>query len=133
MTLAQAQAPEEPLAAAQRLEVEAVKLLNAGRVAEAAPLLHKSADMWELASGPYTRYFYRALGNLQSVYFRLQRYGDMLAVMERRLDVARTLFGERHEQTILCMRNLAGAYEALGRHGEARRMRENAEKLKQPG
>lgn len=116
-------------AAAERLEWEAVELLKQDRVAEATPLLEKSAELWEVAAGTNTRQHYRALGYLQNAYYRLERYAQMLRVMERRLDIARMMFGERHEQAILSMRNVAGGYDAVGRHDEARRMREAADKL----
>ena len=116
--------------AAQRLEWEAVELLKEDRVLAALPLLEKSAALWEVAAGTNTRQTYRALNSLQSAYFRVGRYAEMLAVMQRRLDIAREMFGESHDQVLLCMHNVAIGLEALGRHAEARKMREDARRLR---
>ena len=119
---AQAQIPSsmEALRAAERVDWEAVRLMSEERVEEALPLLHNAADLWQAAVGRQSRQVYRALGNLQTAYFRLQRYEEMAAVMEQRLAVACELFGERHDQVMVSARNLSDAYRALGRPAEAK-------------
>ena len=126
MSAAQAQFSMEAKRAAEEVDTQAVRLMSAQRVEEALPLLVKAVEMWDAAMGQYSPHLYRALGNLQSAYYQTQRYADMHRVMERRLEIARVLFGERHEQTLLCMRNVAIGLDALGRHAEAKDMREKA-------
>ena len=123
---AQAQFSMEAKRAAEEVDAQAVRLMSAQRLEEALPLLVQAVDLWDAAMGQYSPHLYRALGNLQSAYYQTRRYADMHRVMERRLEVARALFGERHEQTLLCMRNVAMGLEALGRHAEARKMRAQA-------
>ena len=99
---------------------EAMSLIQKARYAEALPLLERSVNLdIEMRSERDLRVL-TGLRWLSFVYHKLARYKEGLAVNERRLRLSTEVLGEKHPDTIQCLRDVAISYASAYEDGNAR-------------
>jgi CHAT domain-containing protein len=118
--LAQTESLPEIFDEAASLDREASDLTRKERYAEAVAPLERFVVLETQLRGEHDVQVLNGLRRLSYVYYKLARYKDSLAVDERRLKLSTEALGEKHPDTIGCLRDVAIAYENAYEDGYAR-------------
>jgi tetratricopeptide (TPR) repeat protein len=95
-----------------------VRLLDAGRYAEAAPLAEQAVAE-ALEKNPNHRNTAKSLNNLGEVYRNLGRFDEAEPLYHQALAIDEETIGPEHPDTATDLNNLAKLYAAQGRLAEA--------------
>jgi tetratricopeptide (TPR) repeat protein len=95
-----------------------MKFLQAGRYADAEPLLKRALAIREEALGPEADVA-QSLNNLGELYYNEGRYADAEPFSKRALAIAEKAFGPEHLAVAICLINLARLYQDEGCYADA--------------
>jgi CHAT domain-containing protein/tetratricopeptide (TPR) repeat protein len=94
-------------------------LREAGRLAEAEPLIVRAAAAYERAHGPEHPMVATALNNLAFLYEKQGRYAEAEPAYRRSLAIREAAEGPEHPAVANLLNNLAALHRAQGRYAEA--------------
>jgi tetratricopeptide (TPR) repeat protein len=98
-------------AEADRLNAEVMRLLQAGKYAEAEPLAKRALALREQVSGPDHPDIGQSLNMLAELYQAQGRYPEAEALFKRGLGLAEKALGPEHHSVSVSLGSLAGLYE----------------------
>ena len=104
---------------ASRLNARGLELYQAGRYAEAEPLLLQTLEIVREQLGDRHPSVATSLNNLAVLYETQGRYGEAEPLYQQALEISREQLGDRHPHVATSLNNLAVLYYAQGRYEEA--------------
>jgi CHAT domain-containing protein/tetratricopeptide (TPR) repeat protein len=111
--------PSHQAGEADQLNKRVTELFQAGRFAEAEPLLKRVLAIQERALGPEHPETGATLNMLAVVYYSQARYTDAEPLSKRAVAIYEKLFGRDHHFTAVVLHTLAGVYKGQARYAEA--------------
>jgi CHAT domain-containing protein/Tfp pilus assembly protein PilF len=112
-------AQESQLLEAKALNEQAIQLYNAGRYAEAEPLLKRALEIREQKLGKDHPDVATSLNNLAGLYCNTGRYAEAEPLYKRVLAICEKAYGKDHPYVAQSLHNLAALYDTTGRYAEA--------------
>jgi tetratricopeptide (TPR) repeat protein len=97
----------------------AIAFFNAGKYAEAEPLLKRSLAIREKGHGPEHPDVARSLNNLAEIYRAQGKYAEAEPLYERSLAILEKALGPEHTDVAQSLNNLAALYDVQGKYAEA--------------
>lgn len=109
----------QTIAEARKLNTEVVRLFNAGKYADAAPMAERVLAIYEKRLGPEHLDVGDALHNLADTYIQLGRYGEAEPLAKRSLAIREKALGHGHTNVGPSLYLLGRLYRLQGRYSEA--------------
>jgi CHAT domain-containing protein/tetratricopeptide (TPR) repeat protein len=104
------------------LNGQVVRLINAGKYADAMPLARRSLSIAERELGADHPAVATPLNNLAMVYLSQGNYAAAEPLFKRSIAIKERAVGANHQDVAQLLNNLAGLYDTQGRHAEAEQM-----------
>jgi CHAT domain-containing protein/Tfp pilus assembly protein PilF len=110
---------DHALQEARRLYQENLKLRNAGKYAEAIPLVERAVEISERILGPDHREVAVAINGLANCYYFKGVYAKAETLFQRALDIREKALGPAHPSVADSLNNLAILYKTGGQYAKA--------------
>jgi CHAT domain-containing protein/Tfp pilus assembly protein PilF len=126
----------QPLAEADGLRAQVVRLHGEGRYREAIPLAQRDLAIREKTFGPAHPNLTASLLNLAELYSQVAAYPQAAPLYRRALDIQARILGPEHQDTVFTMNQLGALYLDLGEYANAepllQRVVQHSEKVHGP-
>ena len=110
---------EKQLREAAEWNKQALKLLDAGKYAQALPLAERVRGVDRKVLGEQHPDYATSLHNLAGVYRGMGEHAKAEPLYLKALDIEKRVLGEEHPDYATSLHNLAELYRAMGEHGKA--------------